>query len=260
MDNFPAKIQLKHNILTTSAIFVAILFILLMLTGCENRTASSKDVEFLTASEHWYHYDEVTGESEKMSFSDDFTFYWGCICGEPVGNSDCYELFDYDKETSIIRLYNDYDDMSMELEVLDYSDYHLLLKIDNKIKNYTYSETGPDVTDSEKYMEGYSGEFSFLDGNTEEIVLGPFDYDGDVEYPANATKTYKFTDNTKAYTLFTSTHIIDGEIIENTVDYEEIDIKEALNQIENGGYGFVWFDDNLQVKKIMFYGATIVEE
>ena len=260
MDNFPAKIQLKHNILTASAIFAAILFILLTLTGCENRTASSKDVEFLTASECWYHYDEVTGESEKMSFSDDFTFYWGCICGEPVGNSDCYELFDYDKETSIIRLYNDYDDMSMELEVLDYSDYHLLLKIDNKIKNYTYSETGLDVTDNEKYMEGYSGEFTFLDGNTEEIVLGPFDYDGDIAYPDNAKKTYKLSDDVKIYTLFTFTQIKDGQEIENTVDYKEIDIKEALYHIEYGGYGFIWFDDNMQISKILFYGATIAEE
>ena len=53
--------------------------------------------------------------------------------GEPIGDSDCYELFDYDTETSIIKLYNDYDDMSMELEVLDYSDYHLLLKMDGEV-------------------------------------------------------------------------------------------------------------------------------
>ena len=87
-------------------IIVCILIIggILMMSGCSNgKTASARDVEFLTSSEYWYHYDEATGESEKMSFSDDFTFYWGCECGEPVGNSDCYEMYDFDKETSIIK-------------------------------------------------------------------------------------------------------------------------------------------------------------
>ena len=72
-----------------------------------------------------------------MSFHDDFTFYWGCECGEPIGDSDCYELYDYDKETSTIKLYNDYDDMAMEIVVLDYSDYHLLLRVDGNIKDFT---------------------------------------------------------------------------------------------------------------------------
>ena len=165
-----------------------------------------------------------------------------------------------DKNTSIIKLYNSYDDISMKLEVLDYSDYHLLLKIDNEIKSYTYNETGLDITDSEKYMEGYSGEFTFLDGNAEEIVLGPFDYDGDITYPDNAKKTYKLSDDVKIHTLFTFSQIKDGQEIEHTVDYKEIDIEEALYHIEYGGYGFIWFNDNMQISKILFYGATIAEE
>lgn len=241
-------------------LFSSMLLCLFTMTSCNSQTASSEDIEFLTSSDYWYHYDEVTGESEKMSFNDDFTFYWGCVCGEPVNNSDCYELFDYDKETSIIKLYNDYDDMSMELEVLDYSDYHILLRMDGKIKDYTYSETGLDVIDSEKYMSGYSGEFSILDGNTDEVVLGPFNYDGDIEYPANALRTYKLSDDIKTEVLSTFTHIKNGEVIENTIDHKEIDIEEALYHIEHDGYGFIWFDDNLQVSKILIYGATIAEE
>ena len=110
------------------------LLALFMMTGCSNHASSSEDISFLTASEYWYHFDEVTGENEKMSFHEDFSFYWGCECGEPIGDSDCYELFDFDEETSIVKLYNDYDDMSMELEVLGYSDYHLLLKMEGEIK------------------------------------------------------------------------------------------------------------------------------
>ena len=236
------------------------LLVLFMITGCSNSTSSSKDVSFLTSSEYWYHYDEVTGECEKMSFHEDFSFYWGCECGEPIGDSDCYELFDFDKETSVIKLYNDYDDMSMELEVLGYSDYHLLLKMDGEIKNYTYADTGIELSESEKYMEGYSGEFSILEGTAEEIVLGPFDYDGDVEYPDNAKVSYKLAADVETHTLFTFTKIKDGEVIENTVDYKEISLDEAVENMEYGGCGLIWFNDNLEVSKILFYGATIAEE
>jgi len=251
---------MKKPFKTVYTMFAAILCFMFILTGCGNKTVSTKDIEFLTASEYWYHYDEVTGESEKMSFRKDFSFYWGCTCGEPIGDSDCYELFDYDKETSIIKLYNDYDDVSMELEVLDYSDYHILLRINGEIKDYTYCETGLDIADSEKYLTGYSGEFTMFDADTKEVVLGPYDYDGDVEYPDNAKKTYQFADDVETYTLFTFTKIKDGEVVENTIDYKEISFQDALYEIEYGGYGFVWFDENLQINKILFYGATIAEE
>ena len=232
-----------------------------MMAGCGGGSSSSaKDVEFLTASEYWYHYDEITGESEKMRFSEDFTFYWGCECGEPVGDSDCYELYDYDNEASTIKLYNGYDDMSMEMEVLGYSDYHLLLKIDGAIKNYTYAETGLEITDSEKYLSGYSGEFSMIGGNDEEIELGPFDYDGDVEYPENAIAAYKFSDDAEVYTLYTYRHIVDGQVVEDSADYQQISLEEAIANLEYGGYGFVWFNDDLEVEKLLVYGDSVFEE
>lgn len=243
--------------------FICTLFVggIFMMTGCGGSgSESSKDDEFLTASEYWYHYDEVTGESEKMSFSEDHTFYWGCECGEPMGNSDCYELYDYDKASSVIKLYNDYDDMSMEMEVLDYSDYHLMLRIDGRIKNYTYAETGLEIADSEKYLSGYSGEFSIIGGNNEEVELGPFDYDGDVEYPENALVTYKFSDDVEAYTLYTFKHIKDGEVVEDSVDYQQISFEETVGNLEYGGYGFIWFNDELQVEKILIYGDSVFEE
>lgn len=234
---------------------------ILMLTGCGSEdTASTNHGKSITASDAWYHYDEITGESEKMSFSEDKTFYWGCVCGEPIGDSDCYELYDYDNETSVITLYNNYDDMSMEIEVINSSDYHLLLKIDGKIKNYTYVETGLEIADSEKYLSGYSGEFSIIGGNAEEIELGPFDYDGDIEYPDNAVTAYEFADEAEAYTLYTYTHIKDGEVIREDVDYQQIPFSDAIENLEYGGYGFIWFNDDLQVEKILIYGDSIFEE
>ncbi|MDO4746063.1 MAG: hypothetical protein Q4B18_05885 [Bacillota bacterium] len=110
---------------------------LAVMAGCGGQKASAEDVKFLTSAEYWYFYDEVIGENEKMHFSEDFSFYWGCECGEPVGDSDLYELFDYDKETQVIKLYNGFDNSSMELKVLDYSDSHLTLEIEGETKEYT---------------------------------------------------------------------------------------------------------------------------
>lgn len=232
-----------------------------MMTGCGGEgSALVKDVEFLTVSEYWYHFDELTGENEKMSFKEDGSFYWGCECGEPVGNSDCYELYDYDKGISVIKLYNGYDDTSMKMELISYSDYHILLKIDGKIKNYTYTETGLEVSGGEKYLSGYSGEFTVIDGNDEEVVLGPFDYDGDVEYPEAAIETYELSDDVDAYTLYTYKHIVDGETIEDSTDYQQISFEELVANFEYGGHSFVWFNDELKIEKILFYGDRVFEE
>lgn len=214
---------MKHSKGRVALVVCAIMLLgLFVMTGCgSGRAASAKDIEFLTASEYWYHYDEVTGEYEKMSFNND---------------------------------------MSMEVEVIDYSDYHLLLRVDGEVKAYTYIKTGLDIADSEKYMAGYSGEFSVLGGSVEEIVLGPFDYDGDIEYPDNAVKTYELTDDFEAYSLNTFKHIIDGEVVEDTVDYKQLTMKESVENMEYSGYGFIWFNDEMQVEKVLFYGDTIVEE
>lgn len=224
-------------------------------TGCDARQASKGDVEFLTSSEYWWFYDEVTGESEKMSFNDDFTFYWGCECGEPVGNSDCYELYDYDKESQVIKLYNDYDDFSMEMKVLDYSDYHLLLEQDGEIKDYTYLDSEIDVEDSEKYFKDYNMHSWIVDANEEEVVIGPMNYDGDVEYPDNAMKAYSLADDIVFYALDIK-KVISEENETCDVSYENLSREEGLERLD-GSYGFIWFNEDMEIEKITYYGELI---
>ena len=77
-------------------VLVISLMMVLSFAGCGNSQASKGGNEILTAAEYWYHFDEVTGENEKMSFNEDGSFYWGCECGEPIGDSDLLELYDYD--------------------------------------------------------------------------------------------------------------------------------------------------------------------
>ena len=223
--------------------------------GCGAHQASKADVEFLTSTEYWWFYDEVTGESEKMSFREDFTFYWGCECGEPVGDSDLYELYDYDKENQIIKLYNGYDDTSMEMKVLNYSDYHLLLEQNGEIKGYTYTDCNYDVKGSEKYFKDYEMHGWFVDNTNEEVVMGPVDYDGDVDYPENALVTYPLADDVVFCDLMVNLEISDdGEYREET--HKELSREEGI-QCLDGGYGFVWFNDDMEIEKITFYGELI---
>lgn len=244
-------------------VLVISLMMVLSFAGCGNGQTSNGGNEILTAAEYWYHFDEVTGENEKMSFNEDGSFYWGCECGEPIGDSDLLELYDYDAKKNKIKLYSDYDNYSMKVEVLDYSDYHLLLKIDGEIKDYTYAD--PDVSGSlnventEKYLAGYDGVFHTTGGDEDSVILTLFDYDGDVEYPENAFKEYAFSDDVEFYSLDVKTFMKDEEVVSHNEDYTEIDKESAVAGME-GGSVFVWFNDDLKISKMLFYGAVVVQE
>lgn len=236
---------------------ICILMIICMaaFAGCGDRQASKSDVSFLTSSDYWWFYDEATGESEKMSFKDDFSFYWGCECGEPVGDSDCYELYDYDKESQTIKLYNGYDDTSMEMKVLDYSNYHIMLEQNGEIKDYTCDDLGLEVENSEKYFNDYNMVGWIIDTNNGQAVVGPYDYDGDVEYPDNAMKAYDLADDVKFYDVQVKKVIYDdGEDCEIT--YDKMSTADGMEAMK-GSFGFIWFNDNMEIEKYTYFGEII---
>ena len=244
-------------------VLVVVVAMIFSFSGCGDSQAEKDFVKVLTTSEYWYHFDEVTGENEKMSFGEDEEFYWGCECGEPIGDSDLLELYEFDAGDGVIKLYNDFDDYSMDVEVLDYSDYHLLLKVDGKIKDYTSAlpdvKGALNVDDTKQFLTGYSGEFHTISGDADSVVLTHFDYDGDVEYPENAFKEYTFADDVEFCSLTANTHIVDGQVVSHNEDFTEIDKESAIVSME-GGAAFVWFNDNLEISKMMFYGSVISEE
>ena len=224
--------------------------------SCGERQAGKSDVEFLTSSEYWWFYDEVTGESEKMSFHDDFTFYWGCECGEPIGNTDCFELYDYDKETRIIKLYNDYDDYSMEMKVLDYSDYHLLLEQDGEIKDYTCDDLGLEVTNSEKFFNDYNMVGWIVDANNGQVVVGPYDYDGDFEYPDNAMKAYDLAEDITFFDVQIKKIIYEDESESCEETYNKMSRENGMEALD-GGFGFIWFNEDMEIEKFTYFGEII---
>ena len=52
---------------------------------------------------------------------------------------------------------------------------------------------------------------------------------------------------------------VDGEVVEHNEDYLELDTESAVIGMEYGS-ALVWFDDDLDISKMMFYGATVLEE
>ena len=225
---------------------------ILLLCSCGNsRKASAEDVEFLIEADCWYHYNEVSC-NEKMRFSDDFSFYWGCECGEPVGDSDLYELYDYDSETRTIRLYNDYDNSSMELKVLDYSDYHLLLEYDGEIKDYLYIDPNLYIEESETYLSGYDLYATVIEEENGSVILGPFNYDGDIEYPDNAMKSYSLAENVQFFDLDVET------TVKNDEEQTKVSYREIASCPEDASSVFVWLNSEMEIEKMVFYGALTV--
>lgn len=246
--------KLLVSILIIVAIFAA--------TGCSSQN-KLEEAAFLTVSEYWWFYDETTGESEKMRFSADGTFYWGCECGEPIGDSDLYELYEYDADTGTILLYNNYDATSMKMEVLDYSDYHILLKIDGHVKDYTCGNgmAGEmDMISPEMYISGYNMYGWITETDGENAVVGPYDYDGDVEYPENAFKSYPLADNIRFFSLqITSVMDADTGDTSHEVEFDDMDYESGISALDMG-YGFIWFNDNMEIRKVVYYGSTCIQE
>ena len=52
----------------------------------------------------WLFYDEVSTEHLCLNFGNDGYYSYHCQCGEPVGDSDLYDTYEYDEETNLITL------------------------------------------------------------------------------------------------------------------------------------------------------------
>lgn len=232
-----------------------LIVMLLFASGCgDSHSAAPEDTAFLTSADYWYHYSESLGENEKMRFSEDFSFFWGCECGEPVGDSDLYQLYDYDKDKQVIRLYSDVDNASEEIKVLDYSDYHLLLKIDGQIRGYTFLDAGINPGESSENLSDYSLYASIIEGDDKTAVLGPFNYDGDAAYPDNAIKSYPVAKQAEFFDLNVKITEKDGQTTRKTF-FKELTRKEAASHMENTT-GFIWLNEKMEIEKIVFYGAV----
>ena len=228
---------------------------------------SKQEVEF--ADKEWLFYDEVTSEHLVMYFGSDGTYSYHCQCGEPVGNSDIYENYKYNKDTGIITLFNSYDDSTDEIEIIDSNEYHLMVRVDGEVKDFVLGEMDTRAsffgTESESYLADYNSRCVVVDIQDGKMIYGPNEYDPEGQYKDGPFEEYEMGENVSFFELLITRYISaeDEWEYEESCDvaFTEIDREEVQCILDSGtGTAFVWFDDELKVEKIVLYGQISVTE
>lgn len=242
--------------------FILSLLICLCLSNCSQQAAEFADKE-------WLFYDEITSEHLVMNFGSDGSYSYHCQCGEPVGNSDIYENYKYNKDTGIITLSNSYDDSTDEIEVIDYNEYHLMVRVDGEVKDFVLGEMDTSASfwgiESESYLADYNSRCVVVDIQDGKMIYGPNEYDPEGLYKDGPFEEYEMGENVTFFdlTLTRFLSVEDGQEYEESCDvaFTEIAREEVQYILDSGtGSAFVWFDDALKVEKIVFYGETSVIE
>lgn len=247
-----------------------------MLAGCvQDENTDEKTDETQQSSElsedftdkEWLFYDEVTAEHLCLHLRSDGSYSYHCQCGEPVGDSDLYDKYEYDEETGVITLSNDYDDATDEIKVIDYNEYHLLLEIEDEIKDFCLFELDSTSNfysqDAESYLEGYESRCTVVDIADGKIVYGPVNYDPEGPYAEGPFVEYEMAENVPVFDLYIERYnsIQDEQEYEEFYDVAFTEIgQEDIGYILDAGAGaaFLWFDDELKIEKIVFWGENSV--
>lgn len=244
------------SIISRQLKIVTILFVTLsiVLVGYKNN-------DFLTKHE-WVHYDSACDEI--ISFGTDGHFAYYTTDGSPVGDFDLYDQYSYDSKHKKIKLKPS---ENMSIKVLRYEKSRLLLDINGDVKEFldekdkfiTGSAPQNLAYDTDNTVTGFSSYLAILSKDASEIITAPANYDGDdLEF-----KEYEFSETLADHVEFYMwTYDVDQSqeptITEST--YNKLTEKEATNIIKNGGaVGFVWYDAQAKITKIVFFGRTICQ-
>ncbi len=172
-------------------------------------------------------------------------------CGNPVNNFDCYETYEI-KSNQIIFHGEDIEDLTYE--ILRYDDQSLLMKTEDGIKQFTFECEIPLLSDYSDYFQGYSAYVSLLKLEDKEIKCGPSFYDGDVKEHREMTYMVALSEDVKFYELYIET-IHSEEEVTTSHSYQELTSEDAELLLDSTlGGGFIWYNDNLEIEKIVFYG------
>lgn len=221
---------------------------------------ASPSVSEITGVDRWYHYNPVTNENEVLVLDEENFFSYNCECGEPVGNADLYDQYKYDQKNQTLTAYCEGEESTLDFSVVDMSPYHLILKNDQEIKVFSPWQINDEFSyfGEEKYISNYSGYFTVKSLENGSATLTTFNYDGDVDYEESAFLTYTLASNAKFYDLAVDTTIKDNQA-DNNVTYKELSMAEVdkLFKDNNSPSAFIWFNDNMEIEKAVFYGQII---
>lgn len=246
--------------------FLSIILCLILLfgvTACDNigsKKSKGAYPDFLINRDWEYN---TISCAEILRFREDGTFSYYEVCGNPVGDSDCYETYSYDEGTGTITAYG-YDDSieDLEIDVLRYTNDSLLVSIEGVIKEfYTYSEV-PNVSDDMyEQVRDYSAYTAIGNISDGMIKTAPSNVDMDAG-GRELVREEKLSDEVLFYQIDEKiVHVKGDEPDRTTVEYAELSREDAVQLGENGfSAGFIWYDDNLEITKIVYYGLLEIWE
>ena len=242
---------MKRLLKLITAVVLGIL--VLSLAGC---SATESHPEFLTAHE-WKHY---TYCDETICFGGDGSYTYHCACGNPVEGSDLYDSYEYNKDASEIMLHPEND--SNTIRVLRYEKSRLLLGFSDGVKEFFDAEDSlvsnvhPHIDyDSDNYTLGFSSYLTILEKSGNRFTTAPAGYDGD--YPEY--NEYLIEENLSSHAEFYEWNVIitatdEGEQSDST--YKKLSERQVEEMLDGGPLvGYVWYNDNAEIEKIVFYGS-----
>lgn len=239
-----------HNILSLITICT------MLFSGCS--TQKENYPEFLI-EKSWKYEDMICTQS--MRFSEDGEFIYSEACGNPVGDSEVYDSYSYNEETGVITLHGCETGIpNKEMQVLRYDERSLMLKMEDGIREFYYDEYVP-VLDSQyaEYLTGYTAYSAFTEIGEDSITVAPSGYDADAP-GKDVLREVKLAEDVTYFELHIETIITDEEETSSDV-YIELTKSDVEYLLEGTlGIGFVWYNENLEIEKIVFYGELIIYE
>lgn len=215
----------------------------------------------------WLFFDSVRGEYQILRLNKDGSFSYSCECGEGVDDFDVYDRYTYDKNKQQLIVSNDDKKNDKYIDILSMNEYHLMLRINDKIKDFIIEEEKVTSNfysyEGDKYLSGYNSKCSVVDIKGDKVTYGPINYDPEGLYKDGPFETYKLAKKAKFYEVSVQSYNSiqgDSEYEEfYEVEQKEIPTKDIEKFMEYGmHYSYVWFDKNLDIKKIVFFGHTEV--
>ena len=97
------------------------------------------------------------------------------------------------------------------------------------------------------------------------MICGPIGYDREGLYENGLFETYKTAEDISYAELSITSYMSvqdDYEYEERyDVNYSELDLQKAQETTESGvAIAFLWFDDQMQVEKLVFFGQLSISE
>lgn len=210
--------------------------------------------DFLTEGD-WFKPDSITEENLIIRFHKNGEYAFFCECGEPVGNSDVYDHYSYDKEKNIIYLSGPESDIR-EIKVVYYDDHFLILNFKEegtlifRNKNNLADETL--LGDAEKHINKPEMAFVTLLGFEDGLLtVAPFNYDRDSHklFADNIFKI-KASDSLKCKSVSVT---VDNGVSDTEIKKLEESDHQFIGEYYSGGY--IKFDSKNEISEIVFYGS-----